>query len=44
MSGTTASATARTIRGMLIMMSVIDIFGTVGRWFLLLAGHGDGRT
>jgi len=30
MSGTAAIATARTMRGMLIMKSVIGIFGTVG--------------
>ena len=36
MSGNTASATARTMRGMLRMKSVIAFVGTVGSWFLLL--------
>jgi len=42
-SGKTASATARTMRGMLIMKSAIDFVGTVGSGFLLLEAHGDGQ-
>jgi hypothetical protein len=42
MSGKTAIATARTMRGMLMMKSAIDTFGTVGNGFLLLACHPEG--
>ena len=45
MSGKLASATARTMRGMLIMKSAIDFVETLGSGFLLLAPMltGGGR-
>jgi hypothetical protein len=43
-SGITASATARTMRGMLIIKSVIDFVGTMESGFRLLVAHRDGRS